>query len=655
VKRNELSWTIGGPQGSGVDSSANAFGRAVTFGGLHVYGRREYYSNIKGEHSYFQIRVAGHPIGAHVDPINVLATFDEETAFRHFPHVTDDGAILYDPAQVNTKYTDIPTIEKRVKRDLGRYLEARGGGETLGDALRTAEARGVRLCPVPFQDYLNAIAKEFQVDQLSSIARMVNLMAVGGSFGLLGFEFERVEQAIQSLFAKRPKVATMNLAGARRAYDLVHDQFGEGFAYRLEPIPSAPRLLLTGAQAVALGKILGGCRFQTYYPITPASDESEYLEAHQNFDAHAPTGEGEETAFLQEHAQSLLVIQTEDEIAAVTMATGAAIAGARAATCTSGPGFCLMMEGLGWAGINEVPLVITLYQRAGPSTGIPTRHEQGDLRFAIHAGHGDSPRIILASGDLVEGFYDAVTVFNWAERYQLPVIHLVDKALANSNMTLPVFDTRGVPIDRGVTIGNGGALDVAEEYRRFKFTADGISPRALVGTPGTLFWNTGDEHDEFGHITEDPELRNLMMDKRMGKLDLALREIDEADKVLYHGPKDADTVIVSWGSTKGAILDAIGRLEAEGIRVGFLQLRLLLPFPVPEVTRHLAKAKRLIDIEMNYSAQLAGLIREKTGFAVDDTVVKFNGRPISADEVEAAVRGIVAGKTRGRVVLTFGT
>src|SRR3990172_1636291 len=338
VKRNELSWTIGGPQGSGVDSSANAFGRAVTFGGLHVYGRREYYSNIKGEHSYFQIRVAGHPIGAHVDPINVLATFDEETAFRHFPHVTDDGAILYDPAQVNTKYTDIPTIEKRVKRDLGRYLEARGGGETLGDALRTAEARGVRLCPVPFQDYLNAIAKEFQVDQLSSIARMVNLMAVGGSFGLLGFEFERVEQAIQSLFAKRPKVATMNLAGARRAYDLVHDQFGEGFAYRLEPIPSAPRLLLTGAQAVALGKILGGCRFQTYYPITPASDESEYLEAHQNFDAHAPTGEGEETAFLQEHAQSLLVIQTEDEIAAVTMATGAAIAGVRAATCTSGPG-----------------------------------------------------------------------------------------------------------------------------------------------------------------------------------------------------------------------------------------------------------------------------------------------------------------------------
>src|SRR3990172_3201625 len=227
---------------------------------------------------------------------------------------------------------------------------------------------------------------------------MVNLMAVGGSFGLLGFEFERVEQAIQSLFAKRPKVATMNLAGARRAYDLVHDQFGEGFAYRLEPIPSAPRLLLTGAQAVALGKILGGCRFQTYYPITPASDESEYLEAHQNFDAHAPTGEGEETAFLQEHAQSLLVIQTEDEIAAVTMATGAAIAGARAATCTSGPGFCLMMEGLGWAGINEVPLVVTLYQRAGPSTGMPTRHEQGDLRFALHAGHGDTPRIGLASG-----------------------------------------------------------------------------------------------------------------------------------------------------------------------------------------------------------------------------------------------------------------
>ena len=650
---NDLSWTIGGAQGSGVDSSANTFARACAIGGLNIFGKREYYSNIKGEHSYFNVRVSEGLVRSHVDPIHVLASFDEETAFRHFRNVTDDGAILYDPSQATTKFTDIPTIEKRLHQDLAAYATAQGAGETLADALRISEARGVRPCPIPYQDFLNEVARDFQVDQLSKIARMVNLMAVGGTFGLLGYAFDPFARAIQSVFRAKAKIAEMNVAGARKAYDYAAERFASGFGHRLEPRPTAEhRMILTGSQAVALGKILGGCRFQTYYPITPASDESEYLEAHQNLDGRDPVAE--ETAFLGDHAQSLLVVQTEDEIAAVTMATGAALAGARAATCTSGPGFCLMMEGLGWAGINEVPLVVTLYQRAGPSTGMPTRHEQGDLRFALHAGHGDTPRILLASGDMQEAFHDAVKVFNWAERYQLPVIHLVDKALANSNMTLPVYRTEGVAIDRGLTIGDGGPLEVGEEYRRFKFTADGISPRALVGTPGAIFWNTGDEHDEQGHITEDPVLRIRMMDKRMGKLEVADREIDDADKAVYHGAKDADTVIVSWGSTKGAILDAQDRLEAAGLRVGFLQVRLMNPFPVALVTRALARVKRVIDIEMNYTGQLAGLIRERTGIAVDDTVVKFNGRPISSDEVEATVRGIAAGKVRGRVVLNRG-
>jgi len=655
MKKNDLTWTIGGPQGSGVDSSANAFARACASGGLNVYGKREYYSNIKGDHSYFQVRIAEPAIQSHVDSLAVLATFDEETAFRHFHEVLDDGAILYDPAQSKTRFSDIPTIEARVKRDLGTFLQQQGVGETLADALRTAEKRGVRLVPVPYADFLNEIAKEYNVEQLSRIARMVNLMAVGASFGALGYDFAMLDKAVRGIFRGKASVAEMNVAGARKAYDLARERSGEGFAYGLSPVATDEhRLLLTGAQALALGKILGGCRFQTYYPITPASDESEYLEAHQDLGTGSPEPEMAETAFLEQNAQSILVVQTEDEISAVTMAIGAALAGARSATCTSGPGFCLMMEGLGWAGINEVPLVITLYQRCGPSTGMPTRHEQGDLRFALHAGHGDTPRIILASGDLVEGFYDAVTVFNWAERYQLPVIHLVDKAMANSSMTLPVFDTKGIPIDRGQTIGDGGSLDVGEDYKRFKFTADGISPRALVGTPGAVFWNTGDEHDEVGHITEDPVLRDLMMDKRMGKMDLALGEISEADKVLFHGHRDADIVLVSWGSTKGAILDALPRLEAVGLRVGFLQVRLMSPFPTDLVAAALGRAKRLVGLEMNYTGQLAGLVREKTGLDMDDLIVKFNGRPISSDEVFTAVREIAAGKRRGRVVLTRG-
>ena len=655
MKKNDLTWTIGGAQGSGVDSSANAFSRACAFGGLNVYGKREYYSNIKGDHSYFQVRIAEPKIQSHVDSLALLATFDEETAFRHFQEVLDDGAILYDPAQMKTKFMDIPTIEKRVKQDLGKFLEGQGVGGTLSDALRTAEKRGVRLVPVPYSDFLNEIAKEHNVDQLSKIARMVNLMAVGASFGILDYDFAMLEKAIRSIFRGKVSVAEMNVAGARKAYDHAKERSGEGFAYRLSPVVvDEHRLLLTGAQALALGKILGGCRFQTYYPITPASDESEYLEAHQDLGVSAQEPEVAETDFIEKNSQSILVVQTEDEISAVTMAIGAALAGARSATCTSGPGFCLMMEGLGWAGINEVPLVVTLYQRCGPSTGMPTRHEQGDLRFALHAGHGDTPRIILASGDMVEGFYDAVTVFNWAERYQLPVIHLVDKAMANSNMTIPVFDMKGIPIDRGQTIGDGGSLDVGEDYRRFRFTADGISPRALVGTPGAVFWNTGDEHDEVGHITEDPVLRDLMMDKRMGKMDLALGEIPEADKVLFHGHRDAEIILVSWGSTKGAILDALPRLDAAGIRVGFLQVRLVTPFPTDLVTAALGRAKRLVGIEMNYTGQLAGLVREKTGQEMTDLIVKYNGRPISSDEVFTTVREIAAGKRRGRMVLTRG-
>src|SRR5438093_7936521 len=276
------------------------------------------------------------------------------------------------------------------------------------------------------------------------------------------------------------------------------------------------------------------------------------------------------------------------------MRIGAALTGARAATGTSGPGFCLMMEGIGWAGINEVPLVITLYQRAGPSTGMPTRHEQGDLRFALHAGHGDSPRILLASGDFEEAFHDGAKAFNYAERYQTTVIHLVDKAIANSNGTMPTFDPDQVRIDGGEVITDGWSG--RDPYKRFAFTESGVSPRAVVGHPGTMFWNTGDEHDEMGHITEDPVLRNLMMEKRERKLELAAREIGEPDKVNFFGDRTAETVVVSWGSTKGAILDAMDTLAKEKIKLGFLQIRLVNTFPVAKVMQGLACAKSIADM-----------------------------------------------------------
>ncbi len=646
VTSNDVSWMIGGPQGSGVDSSANVFARACAQGGLHVFGKREFYSNIMGEHSYFALRALPNVVRSHIDSVNVLATFEAETLFRHAREVTDDGAIIYDPSLGKTRLSDVPTIEKRLLADLKTYLISRGVGETLDDMLGASKQRGVTLVPIPFKDLLEQIADEFKIDQLSKISRVVNMLAVGASFGLLQFDFSMMEAALAEVFRNKAKIVTMNASGAHKAYDIAKSLVPD-FAYRLEKIPAPePRLFLTGAQATALGKVYGGMRFQTYYPITPASDESEFLEENELVQVREENG-------ADPPPGSVLVVQTEDEIAAVTMATGAALTGVRSATATSGPGFSLMMEGIGWASINEVPLVITLYQRAGPSTGMPTRHEQGDLRFALHAGHGEAPRILLASGDFEECIRDGLIAFNLAERYQMPVIHLVDKALANSYATIPVPDLTDLRIDRGVLVpaNNGGS---SAPYERFDFGHGPISPRAILGQEGTIFWNTGDEHDELGHITEDPAVRNAMMEKRFAKLDLAARELPEDFKLRYFGPNDAPNVIVSWGSTKGALLDALDRLWAEGAKIGYLHIRLLNPFPEAAVLARLKKAKKRIDVEMNFGGQLGGLVRERTGIEMTHSILKYNGRPMSNTELYDALQAVLKGKAEKRTVLTRG-
>ncbi len=657
TKVNDLSWMIGGPQGSGVDSSANVFARACAAGGLHVFGKREFYSNIMGEHSYFALRAHSGVVRSHVDAVNVLATFEAETLFRHAREVTDNGAIVYDPSLGKTRLSDIPTIEKRLGADLKTYLISRGVGETLDDMLAASKQRGVSLVPIPYKDLLEQVADEFQVDQLSKISRVVNMLAVGASFGILGFDFDMMRAALEDVFRAKAKVVNMNAAGARKAYDLANTLVQE-FPYRLEKLPrKESRLFLTGSQATALGKLYGGMRFQTYYPITPASDESEFLEENEVFDlnGHGFHPEVSEATPAKEQSGSVLVVQTEDEIAAITMATGAALTGARSATATSGPGFSLMMEGIGWASINEVPIVITLYQRAGPSTGMPTRHEQGDLRFALHAGHGESPRILLASGDFEECIRDAFLAFNYAERYQMPVIHLVDKALANSYATTTVPDLTDLRIDRGLLAPANDGYSEDHPYMRFDLGNGPVSPRAFLGQQGTIFWNTGDEHEEHGHITEDPAVRDAMMEKRFAKLDLAAKEIPREVKLRYFGPKDADTVIVSWGSTKGALLDALDRLWAEGAKVGYLHVRLINPFPAEDVLKYILKAKRRIGIEMNFGAQLAGLVREKTGMEMTHFILKYNGRPMSHPELYDAIQSVLRGKAGTRTVLTRGT
>jgi 2-oxoglutarate ferredoxin oxidoreductase subunit alpha len=334
------------------------------------------------------------------------------------------------------------------------------------------------------------------------------------------------------------------------------------------------------------------------------------------------------------------------------MASGAALTGTRAATSTSGPGFSLMVEGLGWAGNNEVPVVINHYQRGAPSTGLPTRHGQGDLQFVMHASHGEFPRIVLCSGDIEECFYDAARAFNYAEMYQTPVIHLIDKALANSNKSCRMLDPALVRIERGQTLTEKDVKD--KEYKRFRFTESGVSPRVPLGTSGITFWNTGDEHDESGNINEESTNRTLMVEKRMKKLDLADKEIPVEERVNFFGDADASYAIVSWGSPKDAVLEAMNRLCQEGFKMSFIQVRIPLPLPRSYIAEKLGKANKKIDVEGNYTGQLARVIREETGVAMDYFVLKWNGRPMSADEVYEALKLIVLGKAPERQVLNGG-
>jgi 2-oxoglutarate ferredoxin oxidoreductase subunit alpha len=315
-----------------------------------------------------------------------------------------------------------------------------------------------------------------------------------------------------------------------------------------------------------------------------------------------------------------------------------------------------MVEGLGWAGMNEVPVVVVHYQRGGPSTGLPTRTEQGDLRFVIHAGHGEFPRIVLASGDIEEAFYDTIRAFNYAERYQLPVILLLDKYIANSVITLEGLDTKRIKIDRGFVMTEKELLklkEIGEQYKRFKFTESGISPRVFAGTKYAVYWATGDEHDELGHITEDPVIRQKMMEKRMGKLSLIEKEVPIEERISYFKAENPDLTIVSWGSTKGTIIDLIETLDKEGYKIEFLQVRMVHPLPSNFISSVLANKNWLV-IENNYSAQLAGLIREKTGLFPRYQIVKYNGRQISLDELYIAVKRVLEGKAPERQVLEGG-
>ena len=635
MSSTDFTWLIGGPQGSGVESGANIFSKVCAEMGYQIFGKREFYSNIKGEHSYFTVRVADKKIHSNVNDVNLMASFDAETIFRHYDEVVSNGGIIYDSDLAGIKTDSVRTLDAPFKERLHKELELKNKPFTVAGVLEIAKDNGVNLFPISFKSILETLSEETDNPRLKGLVRMYNVISVSLSLGLVKMPTDSLQKTIESIFSKKPEIAKINLQTANYSYNYATAKF-ENFDHVLSGTEKeSATMLVQGFHGTALGKMACGCRFQPYYPITPASDESVFLESNEILE------------IADDRPGSTAVIQTEDEISAMGMTIGGALTGTRSATCTSGPGFALMTEMLGWAGINEVPIVITNYQRSGPSTGLPTRHGQDDLLFAVYAGHGDFPKIVYASGDIEESFYDTGNCFNYADIFQVPLIHLMDKFHASSVITCGRFDPQRISINRGKLLEN-----VDDGYRRFEFTDDGISPRSRLGIDNGIFWNTGDESDEYGHITEDPILRVKMMDKRMSRLDLILKMIPDDEQVKSFGVKPY--TIISWGSAKGPILDALEMLKKEGISIGFIQLKLLHPFPSDYVNFLLKDAKTIIDIEANHSGQLGKLFKQNTDHDVDYFILKYTGRAMTSTEVYDSLKKIVQNKADKREVLMHG-
>ena len=631
----DFTWLIGGPQGSGVESGANIFSKVCAEMGYQIFGKREFYSNIKGEHSYFTVRIADKKIHSNVNDVTLMTSFDAETIFRHYDEVVSGGGIIYDSDLEENKTSDVHTLDAPFKERLHKELESKNKPFTIAGVLEIAKEKGVTLYPVSFKSILATLAEKTENPRLKGLVRMFNVIGVALSLGLVKMPPDSLKNTIGEIFSKKPEIAKLNQDTADYSYNYAAAKFN-GFNHSLTGTEKeSDTLLVQGFQGTALGKMACGCRMQPYYPITPASDESVFLESNEIVEV------------IGDRPGSTAVIQCEDEICAMGMTIGSALTGTRSSTCTSGPGFALMTEMLGWAGMNEVPIVITNYQRSGPSTGLPTRHGQDDLLFSVYAGHGDFPKIVYASGEIEESFYDTGNCFNYADVFQVPVIHMMDKFHASSVITCKRFEPKKISINRGKLLEK-----VEGEYRRFEMTDDGISPRSRLGLDNGIFWNTGDESDEHGHITEDPVLRVKMMDKRMSRLDLILKEIPDSEKALSFGVEDY--TIITWGSTKGPVLDAIEMLKKEGISIGMVQLKLMHPFPSDYVKSLLKDAKTIIDIEANHSGQLGKLFKQNVERDIDYFILKYTGRAMTSTEIYDSLKKIIENKAEKREVLMHG-
>lgn len=572
---SQLSWKIGGQQGEGVESTDRIFSTALNRLGYYLYGYRHFSSRIKGGHTNNKIRISTSPIRAISDDLDILVAFDQESI------------------------------------DLNAH-ELRAGGVVVADAKFNPvipEGIDARLFAVP----ITAIAEGL------GTSLMKNMVASGASWALLGLPLEVFNKAVEEEFGRKgAAVVEKNIEAVRQGAEFVLEQAGGPIeAFKLEPADGKQKMFIIGNEAIGLGTIAAGCRLMSAYPITPASEIMEYLIK------KLPKFGG-------------TVVQTEDEIAAVTMAIGANYAGVRTMTASAGPGLSLMMEAIGLAGMTEQPLVIVDTQRGGPSTGLPTKQEQSDLNAMVYGTHGEIPKVVVAPASIEDCFYDMIEAFNVSEQYQVPVIVMTDLQLSLGKQSCEMLDYDQIVIKRGKLVEEAPAQADNELFKRYEFTEDGVSPRVLPGMKGGIHHVTGVEHDEGGRPSESTTNRKKMMDKRLKKL----QTLQFRDAIRVDAPyEQADLLIIGMGSTGGTIDEARRRMEADGLKTNHVTIRLIAPFPTEQLTPYLNSAKRVVVLENNATAQLASQIKMHAGYADKiHNILKYDGNPFLPSEVYKACK-----------------
>jgi 2-oxoglutarate/2-oxoacid ferredoxin oxidoreductase subunit alpha len=579
---------IGGAAGQGVATPGDIFAKIFSRRGLHLNAYNAYQSIIRGGHTFLTIRTGPESVTNMGDRIDLLIPLNQDSIDRHLQLLTPGAACIYN-----------------------------------SDTIKPGPAAdGVQLCPLPVSELVDITRNK--------VAQ--NTLAMGAGLHMMGIGFQALEDVIREQFKKKGEaVIAENVAVARAGFDYAAAHFA-AFA---DPLPKTENryAILSGNTAMAMGGAAAGVKFYCAYPMSPSTGVLHWMAAHAR-------------------KAGIMVRQVEDEIGVINMTIGAAHAGVRAMCATSGGGFALMSEGLGMSAMIETPVVVINCQRAGPSTGVPTKTEQGDLWQMLGAAFGDYPRVIAAPLDIADCFKLIPEIFNIADRFQCPGLVLCDLLLSEGRLSVHPKDLDlGPPIERGelITGANGASSGVATngDYKRYKFTESGISPRAIPGVPGHIHTVATDEHMEDGVLISDeftnPVKRRAMMEKRMRKV--AGIEAAVPRPTLF-GPRDADVTLIGWGSTKGVIEESCELLNDQGISANQLQIRWLVPLHGDAILETLKDSRHTIIVENNYSGQFARYLRSETSFVPDGHIRKYDGEPFMPHHIVEAVKEQLAGQTK---------